>query len=86
MTNNVNTVRKADALIKLRVFAGVFAPIMGFYNWSMFCCALLCVYSSFAIISIGMRELLALLCLSPWSVALPHDATGLSAVCDCGIS
>ena len=28
------------------------------------CCALLCVHSSFAIISMGMRELVALLCLS----------------------
>ena len=30
----------------------------------MFCCALLCAHSSFAIISIGRRELVALLCLS----------------------
>ena len=30
----------------------------------MFCSALLCVHSSFAIISIGKRELVALLCLS----------------------
>ena len=38
----------------------------------------------------GERELVALLCLSflvsrYCCVALPHDATGLSAVCDCGI-
>ena len=36
-----------------------------------------------------MRELAALLSLSPWSlVALPHDTCtmGLSAVCDCGMS
>ena len=57
----------------------------------MFCCALLYVHSSFAIIVMGKRELVASLCLSSgWSreccVALPHDATGLSAVCDCGIS
>ena len=32
----------------------------------MFCCALLCVLSSFAIILMGKRELLALLCLSSW--------------------
>ena len=32
----------------------------------MFCCALLCVHSSFAIISLGKRELDALLCLSSW--------------------
>ena len=38
----------------------------GFCNWSMFCCTLLCVNSSFAIILIGKRELVALLlfCLS----------------------
>ena len=30
----------------------------------MFYCALLCVHSSFAIISIGKRELVALLCLA----------------------
>ena len=39
---------------------------MGFCNCSMFCCALLCVLSSFACISMGKRELLALLCLSFW--------------------
>ena len=37
---------------------------MGFSNCSMFCCALLCVHSSFVIISMGKRELVALLCLS----------------------
>ena len=55
----------------------------------MFCCALLCVHSSFAIILIGKRELFALLIFlvsRDCCVALPHDATGLSAVCDCGIS
>ena len=58
---------------------------MGFCNCSMFCYALLCVHSSFAIISMGKRELVALLCLVSWWLVLPHDATGLSAVCDCGI-
>ena len=32
------------------------------------------------------RELVALLCLSDCCVALPHDATDLSSVFDCGIS
>ena len=36
---------------------------MGFYNCSMFCCALLYVYSSFAIILMGKRELVTLLCV-----------------------
>ena len=64
---------------------------MGFCYCSMFYCALLCLRSSFAIISIGKRELVALqifvfLVSHDCCVALPHDATGLSAVCDCGIS
>ena len=37
---------------------------MGFCNCSVFCCALLCVLSSFAIASMGKRELVALLSLS----------------------
>ena len=39
---------------------------MGFCNCSMFCCALLCVHSSFAINSMGKRELVALVCLFSW--------------------
>ena len=42
----------------------IFTPIVGFCNCSMFCCALLCVHSSLAIISMEKRELVALLCLS----------------------
>ena len=54
--------------------------------------ALLCANSSFAIILMGKRELVALLCLSvllvshACCVALPLDTTGLSAVGECGIS
>ena len=45
----------------------------------------------FAIILLGRSELVALLCfvtlVSPVScLTLPHGATGLSAVCDYGIS
>ena len=65
---------------------------MGFCDRSMFCSALLCVHSSFAIISMGKRELVALLCFfflvsHDCCVALPHDTctTGLAVVCDCGI-
>ena len=43
---------------------------MGFCNCSMFCCVLLCVHSSFAIISMGKRELVALLCLSSWCLVI----------------
>ena len=43
---------------------------MGFCNCSVFCCTLLYVHSSFAIILIGKRELVALLCLSPWCLEI----------------
>ena len=36
----------------------------------MFCYALLCVHSSRAIISVGKRELVALLCLSSWCLVI----------------
>ena len=67
------------------------APIVEFCICYLFFCALLCVHSSFAIISMGKRGLVALLCLSSLvsrdcCVTLPHSVTGLSAVCDCGIS
>ena len=45
-------------------------PILGFCNCSVFCCALLCVHSSFAIISMGKRELVALFCLSSWCLVI----------------
>ena len=51
----------------------------------------LCVHSSFAIIVMGKRELVALLCVFflvfyDCCVALPRGATALFAVCDFGIS
>ena len=69
----------------------IVTPIVGFCNCSMFCCALRYVHSSSAIILMGKRELVDLLSLSSWClvivVCLLHlDATGLSAVCNCGIS
>ena len=64
---------------------------MGVCNCSMFCCTLLYIHSSFAIILMWKRELVALLNLSSWCLVmvewlLRRDAMGLSAVCDCGIS
>ena len=55
---------------------------MGFFNCSMFCCALLCVHSSSAIISIGEGRtgcfaLFVFLVSCDSYVALPYDATGL---------
>ena len=57
----------------------------------MFCCTLLYVHSSIAIILMVKRELVALLNLSSWCLvmvleAFPRGAMGLSAVCNCGIS
>ena len=64
---------------------------------SLFCYALLCVHSSFAIILKRKRKLVALLlhvdvlsykCILYYkcSVAHPHGAVGWSGVRDCGIS
>ena len=69
----------------------IVTPIVGICNCSMFCCALLYVHSSFSIILMGKRELVALLFFvyhvsRDCCVALPHGAAGLSAVCHCGIS
>ena len=43
---------------------------MGVCNCSMFCCALLCVRSSIAIILMGKRELVPLLNLSSWCLVM----------------
>ena len=43
---------------------------MGVCNCSMFCCTLLCVHSSIAIILMGKRELIALLNLSSWCLVM----------------
>ena len=60
---------------------------------SLFCFAVLFVLYSFAIISLGKRELVALLllcseCHVPIFILrfLSHDAMGWSVVCDCDIS
>ena len=45
-------------------------PIVGFCNCSMFCYVLLYVHSSFAIILIEKRELVALLSLSSWCLVI----------------
>ena len=65
----------------------IVTPVVGFCNCSMVCCALLCVNSRFAIILMGKRELGFVFLMSrDCCVALPRDATGLSAICDRGIS
>ena len=76
----------------LLLLVAIVAPLVRFCDCSVFCCALLCVHSSFAVISMGKRELdgcfvlFVFLVSRDCCVALPHDVTGLSAVCDCGIS
>ena len=69
----------------------IVSPIAEFCNCSMFCCELLCVHSSFAIILIGEEKascfaLFVFLVSGDCCVEFPYDAMGLSAVCDCGIS
>ena len=54
----------------------IVTPIVGFIKCSMFCCALLYDQSSFAIILLFVFPVSRDCC-----VALPYDATGLSAVC-----
>ena len=48
----------------------IVSPIVGFCNCSVYCCALLYVHSSIAIILMGKRELVALLCLSSWCLLI----------------
>ena len=43
---------------------------MGVCNCNMFCCTLLYAHSSFAIILMGKKELVALLSLSSWCLAM----------------
>ena len=51
-------------------FLFIVTPIVGVCNFSMFCCTLLCVHSSIAIILEGKRELVALLNLSSWCLVM----------------
>ena len=48
----------------------IVAPVMGVCYCSMFCCTLLYVPSSFAIILMGKGELVALLSLSLWCLVM----------------
>ena len=51
-------------------FLFIVIPILGVCNCSMFCCTLLYVHSSTAIILMGKRELVALLGLSSWCLVM----------------
>ena len=64
---------------------------MGVCNCSMFCCTLLYVHSSIAIILMGKRELIALLNLFSWCLVMVEwlflaVPRGCLQFCDCGIS
>ena len=48
----------------------IVTPIVGVCNCSMFCCTLLFVPSSIAIILMGKREMVALLSLSSWCLVI----------------
>ena len=51
-------------------FLFIVTPIVGVCNCSMFCCTLLYVHSSIAIILMGKRKLVALLNLSSWCLVM----------------
>ena len=69
---------KAVVLLLLTLF--IVTPIVGVCNCSMFCCTLLYVHSSIAIILMGKRELTALLNLSSWSLVMV-ERLFLAVVC-----
>ena len=48
----------------------IVTPIVGVCNCSIICCTLLLVHSSFAVILMGKRELVALLSLSSWCITI----------------
>ena len=52
------------------VFLFIVTPIVGVCSCSVFCCALLYVHSSIAIILMGKRELVALPNLSSWCLVM----------------
>ena len=52
------------------VFLFIVTPIVRVCNCSIFCCMLLYVHSSIAIILMGKRELVALLSLSSWCLVM----------------
>ena len=57
-------------VLLLLKFLFIVTPIVGVCYCSMFCCTLLYVHSSIAIILLGKRELVALLGLSSWCLVM----------------
>ena len=64
-----NAIRLAKGSVVVD-FLFIVTPIVGVCNCSMFCCTLLYVHSSIAIILMGKRELIALLNLSSWCLVM----------------
>ena len=58
-------IRSGSKLYRQIVGIPIVTPIVGVFNCSMFCCTLLYVHFSFAIILMGKRELVAVLSLLP---------------------
>ena len=67
LTNTTNHLSKQ---YKDYDFLFIVTPIVEVCNCSMFCCTLLYVHSSIAIILMGKRELFALLNLSSWCLMM----------------
>ena len=63
-------VHSQAVVLLLLTFLLIVTPIVGVCNCSMFCCTLLYVHSSIAIILMGKRELVALLNLSSWCLVM----------------
>ena len=76
--NNINDPQKKHRLgtVSKKPLSGllnfwfIVTPIVGVCNCSMFCCTLLYVHSSIAIILMGKRDLIALLNLSSWCLVM----------------
>ena len=51
-------------------FLFIVTPIVGVYNYSMFCCTLMHVHSSIAIILMGEKDLVDLLNMSSWCLVM----------------
>ena len=63
-------VRSKTVVLLFLTFCLLLLPFTRVYNCSMFCCTLLYVHSSIAIILMGKRELVALLSLSSWCLVI----------------
>ena len=77
-------VRSKAVILLVLIYCLMYFPLfVGVLCLSLFCYALLCVLSSFAVCFASI--VLRLSCFCKCSVAFPRDALGWSAVCDCGM-